>query len=464
MSLFDSVAEFADTAAYPHLGFNPVPGIPGDVAAMSSRLEQAVGSMQQSGELLDEMRNANTGVWQGDAGDAFREHFNTKLATELTNAHTSLSNAVGVLTNWHEDLVGFKDVARKLDQEAADAKQAVQRAQQQLQQAQNNPDLQLIGQFFNTQQDLQAAQRRIDAAESELKDAGNAAQQAHEDLDATMKRAHELASQHEAAAKKYAQELEHATQGLAPHKPGFFSSLWSDFTKGLSMVGGWVANHLNAIHSALSTISAVAGLIALCTPPPIDVVAGAVAIGAGVGALGCDFANPKVRDALGGLLTGHFTMQNLKNASAVGIDALSVIPGVGALGKAGIGGKGVVNATKDVTLVGKVTGWAGKLAGTTIDDIPSIARGVTGVTEDAIQGGGQLIRDGGTYGQRVYTAMQQGAHSLSLPVKFGIMPVVTKTFGLGEEAANTVGHNIELAWKGKSVATSLYHDVKQAIG
>jgi hypothetical protein len=457
-------SEIGDTTTYPNLGFNPVPGVPDDVSAMSAGLSQAVDSMQQSGSLLDQMRNSNSGVWQGAAGDAFREHFNSKLATDLTNAHTSLTNAVDVLKNWHNDLLGFKDVAGKLDQEAAEAKQAVQRADQELQQAQNNPDLKLVGQFFNTQQDLQAAQSRIDQAESAVRDAGNAANQAHQELDAVMKRAQELASQHETAAKRYAQQLEQATKNLAPAKPGFFSSLWNDFTSGLKAVGSWVSSHLDVIHSVLSTISAVAGLIALCTPPPIDVVAGAVAIGAGVGALACDFANPKVRDALGGLLTGHFTLQNLKNASSVGLDALSVIPGVGALGKAGLGAKGAIDATEGVKVLGGVTQWAGKIAGTTVEDIPSIARGVTGLADDAIEGGGKLISEGDTYGSRLYTAMQNGAHSLSMPVKYGIMPAVTKVFNLGDEAAQTVGQNIQLAWKGKSVVSSLYGDVKQAIG
>lgn len=456
---------FPDGAAtYPNLGFNPVPGVPDDVSAMESGLSQAVDSMQQSGSLLDQMRNSNSGVWQGAAGDAFREHFNSKLATDLTNAHTSLTNAVDVLKNWHTDLLGFKDVAGKLDQEAAEAKQAVQHADQELQQAQNNPDLKLVGQFFNTQQDLQAAQSRIDEAESAVRSAGNAADQAHQELDAIMKRAQELASQHEAAAKRYAQQLEQATKNLAPAKPGFFSSLWNDFTSGLKAVGGWVSSHLDVIHSVLSTISAVAGLIALCTPPPIDVVAGAVAIGAGVGALACDFANPKVRDALGGLLTGHFTLQNLKNASSVGLDALSVIPGVGALGKAGYGVEGAVDATKSIPVIGKLVGSAAEATTGTLADIPSIARGVTGITEDAFEGGAQAIKDGATYGNRVFNAMSYGAHSLSLPVKYGVMPAVTKVFSLGDEAAQTVGQNVELAWKGKSVVSSLYHDVKQAIG
>ena len=453
-----------DTNTYPNLGFNPVPGIPADVEAMSAAVEQAVSSMQESGSLMDQIRNATSGVWQGDAGDAFRQHFNDKLATDLQNAHTSLSSAVGVLKNWHGDLLGFKDTAAKLDQAAADAKQAVQRADAQLQQAKNNPDLQLVGKFFNTQQDLQAAQSRIDAAESAVRDAGNAAQHAGDELASVMKRAEELAAQHETAARKYAQQLEQATKGLAPHKPGFFSSMWNDFTGALSTAGNWVKNHINVIHSVLSTISAVAGLIALCTPPPIDAIAGVVAIGAGVGALACDLANPKVRDAVGGLLTGHFTMANLKNASSMGIDALSLIPGGKLVGSAFKEGDVALGVAAKLGEGGNVI----KAGVDAVDTIPTLASKIPGLSSiggdaatafaDAADGAGNFVKTGSNL-----------AHSLSLPVKLGVN-TANKIFNFADVAtvdgARTLAHvagNVQLGWQAKSVVTSLYGDIKQAI-
>lgn len=450
-----------DTTTYPNLGFNPVPGMPADVEAMGATLGQAVDSMQQSGSLLDQMRDSTSGVWQGDAGDAFREHFNGKLATDLQNAHTSLNSAVGVLKSWHGDLLGFKDTAAKLDQMAGDAKQAAQRADDALKQAQGNPDLKLAGQFFNTQQELQAAQSRIDSAESAVRDAGNAAQNAHDELSSVMKRAEELAAQHEQVARKYAQELEQATKGLAPHKPGFFSSMWNDFTKGLGAVGNWVKNHLDVIHSVLSTISAIAGLVALCTPPPIDVIAGAVAIGAGVGALACDLANPKVRDAVGGLLTGHFTMANLKNASAMGLDALSLIPGGKLVGSAFKEGKVAIDGAESIpTLASKVPGLA------------KLGEGAAGAFESAGQVGVRTLEDGaGEVSNAAGNVLRTGsnlAHSVSLPVKLGVS-AVDKAMNLGKAAedvthvSQSVVQNLELGWKAKSVVTSLYGDVKQAV-
>lgn len=457
-----------DTTTYPHLGFNPVPGMPADVESMSAAVEQAVNSMQESGSLLDQMRDSSSGVWQGSAGDAFREHFNGKLATDLQNAHTSLNTAVGVLKNWHGDLLGFKDTAAKLDQEAADAKQAVQRADQQLQQAQSNPDLQLVGQYFNSQQALQEAQSRIDAAESAVRDAGNVAQNAHDELSSVMKRAEELASQHEAAARNYAQQLEQATKGLAPHKPGFFSSLFSDFTHALGAVGNWVENHINVIHSVLSTISAIAGLVALCTPPPIDAIAGAVAIVAGVGALACDLANPKVRDAVGGLLTGHFTMANLKNASAMGLDALSLIPGgklVGSAFKEGDVALGVAAKVAEDADGVKTVVRAGVDA---VDTIPTLASKIPGLSSlggDATT----AFADAADNAGNVFKTSSNLAHSLSIPVKLGV-GAANKVFHFADlataDGAKTfaqVAGNAQLGWQAKSVVTSLYGDIKQAV-
>jgi hypothetical protein len=449
-----------DATTYPNLGFNPVPGVPQDVESMGAALGQAVDSMQESGSLLDQMRDSSSGVWQGDAGDAFREHFNGKLATDLQHAHTSLNTAVGVLKSWHGDLLGFKDTAAKLDQEAADAKQAAQRAGAALKQAQSNPDFQLAGRFFDTQEALQAAQSRIDSAESAVREAGNAAQNANDALDSVMKRAKELAAQHEDMARKYAQELEHATKGLAPHKPGFFSSMWNDFTKGLSAVGNWVKNHLDAIHSVLSTISAVAGLIALCTPPPIDAIAGAVAIGAGVGALAIDLANPKVRGALGGLLTGHFTMDNLKNALPVGLDALSLIPGGKLVGSALKDGEVAVKGAESIpTLASKIPG------------IAKLGEGATHAFEAAGEAGVTVLEDGSKVSTAAGNVLREGsnlAHSVSLPVKLGV-GVANKVLSIGKDAAEIVPisqdvvQNLQLGWKAKSVVTSLYGDVKQAV-
>jgi hypothetical protein len=322
-------------ADYPNLGFNPVPGMPDAVESLHRQVSSAVDSMSEANRLMGRLRNANDSVWQGDAGSAFREHFNTKLASDLDHSHESLSKAVGVIRGWHTDLVNFKDIANKLEVEAAAARQEQQRAEAALQQAKSNPNLGLAGQVFTDRATLQQAQARLDAAESALRDASGKAQGAADKLHDIIRRAKDLQGHHEDVARKAAQALKDATHNLAPRKPGLLSRLAHGFTSALKAVGDWVKAHLKDIHTVLSTISAIAGLVALVTPPPVDVIALGVSVAAGAGALATDLADPQFRHGIGELLHGHVNKESLGTlATGVG-DVLSVVPGLTVAGKAG---------------------------------------------------------------------------------------------------------------------------------
>src|SRR5437660_2547887 len=321
-----------DTWTYPNLGFNPVPGVPDNVERMSSKLTVAVDSLRESNQLLGRLRDRNDSVWQGEAGDAFRDHIDKKLVKNLSHAQTSLEKAVGVLGRWHGDLVNFKGVAAQLDQEAAQAKQRQQEAKAQYDQAKGNHDLSLAQQWFADPVSLQQAQTRLDAAVSELHTAGANLDAANAGLDEIMKRAKELEQQHHEVGMRAALELSAATDHLAPHKPGgLFHAIGSAF----GAIGGFVKDHLKAIHSVLSTISSVAGLVALVTPPPIDGIAPGVSVAAGAGALATDLADPNFRHGMGRLMTGHFDKESLGALATGAGDALSVVPGVKVLAAEG---------------------------------------------------------------------------------------------------------------------------------
>jgi hypothetical protein len=432
--VFDS--SFEDSSSYPNLGFNPAPGVPGDVESLENMVNKATSSMQESGQLLDQLRNSDSGVWVGDAADAFRQHFNDKLVTDLQHAQQSLTEASSTIQNWYKDLVGFKQTAQNLDQEAASAREALQNAKSQVSQAKSNPNLNLINEVFSNPQALQAAQSDLDQAVSAVNDANAAEQQAQDELDSIIKRARQLQQEVDSAARNYASQLENSTKGLAPHKPGMFSRMMHDIGGAFKAVGGWIEKHADAIHSILSTISAIAGLVALCTPPPVDLVAGAIAMGAGAGALAMDLANPKTRNALGGLLTGHFTKANLEAAATTGGDLLSAIPGVGTLKYLGKADKLATDAaeasTKFPALVSK---------------LPGLAKDGTEVAEDAAKSG-----------SKVANLVTLKAHQLSLTTK-GAIPLIQKVTGPLSDAAKL---NVELGMRGKKVATNLYKDFQEA--
>lgn len=450
-----------DTTTYPNLGFNPVPGIPDDVEAMGSKISAAVSSMADAEQLMSKLRDSSSGVWVGSAGDAFRAHFNDTLAKDIQNAHTSLNTAVSVLKGWHGDLVGFKDTAGRLDQEAAEAKQALAKAKSDYESAGSDPALKLIGRTFSDAAALKQAQNAVDAAESTLRSADSALQNAEGTLDSVMKRAQELESQAGSVASKAASALKDATSHLAPHKPGWFSSMVNDFTSALSATGDWIKNHLNVIHSVLSTISGIAGLIALCTPPPIDAIAGAVALTAGGLALVVDAFNPKTRAALGGLLTGHFTKANLEGAAGVGLDIMNVIPGGKIISQGLKEGDIALNVAKDGDGAVKVA-----------ESIPSLAEKIPGLSKlgenaaTAFADAGAKVADGGA--SNLVKAASNYAHSPSNVIKLGV-GAYEKVVNIGKtgedvtKVATSTVQNLNLAYKAKGVVSSIYGDVKQAV-
>jgi hypothetical protein len=108
-----------------------------------------------------------------------------------------------------------------------------------------------------------------------------------------------------------------------------FSRTAHGYDAALSAVGDWVKKHLKDIHAVLSTISAIAGLVALVTPPPIDAVALGVSVVAGAAGLAMDIADPQFRHGIGELLYGNFNKDSI-GALMTGVgDVASAIPGVG---------------------------------------------------------------------------------------------------------------------------------------
>ncbi|HEX3785699.1 MAG TPA: hypothetical protein VHX38_39110 [Pseudonocardiaceae bacterium] len=50
-----------DTTTYPNLGFDPVPGVPDQVEAMSGKLANAVDSLTDSNRLMSQLRDGASG-------------------------------------------------------------------------------------------------------------------------------------------------------------------------------------------------------------------------------------------------------------------------------------------------------------------------------------------------------------------------------------------------------------------
>jgi hypothetical protein len=339
--------------------------VPANVESMRGKVDAAVDALAESNGLIGRLRDTDSSVWLGEAGDAFRENLDDKLVTTMRKAQTSLEKAVDVLGGWHTDLVVFKDQAARLDAEAAQARQQQARAQAAVERAWANPDFDLANQLFTDEASLRAAQSRLDRAESALREANTALQAADDTLESIMRRAHELEQEHAEVAGRAAGELADATDHLAPHRPGRFSGIGPAFSSALGSVGNFVSDHLDEIHSVLSTISAVSGFVALVTPPPVDAIALGVSVTAGAGALATDFANPEFRHALASGDVGAMV--------TLGADVLSVVPGASTLRQGiregALGLEGVSDAARLTQLI-REPGFATEL----VSHVPGVTR------------------------------------------------------------------------------------------
>ncbi|RJQ66936.1 hypothetical protein D5S17_34690 [Pseudonocardiaceae bacterium YIM PH 21723] len=426
------------TWSYPHLGFDPVPGTPESVDDLGAKIKKAVDSMTEANSLMGRLRNAGDSVWQGEAGDKFREKFNGDLAKELENANKSLNKAVDVVKGWGGNLIDFKQNAKRLDEEAGLIKEGLEKARQAYETARKNPDLGLAGKHFDTDAALQQAQRALNAAQDGIRTAGAKVEDFQGQLDSVMKRAKELGEEHTKVAKRAAEELKAATEKLAPSEPGMFSKMWDSFTGALKDVGDWIGDHLDDIHSVLSSISAVAGLIALVTPPPIDAIALGVSVVAGAGALAVNLANPETRAAIGGLLHGDFSKDNLMKAASVGLDGLTLLPGIGAAKGAIKGVEGAAEGMaagmpKLVQAASEVAHQPG-LVSKGIAKIPGVGKVVTAVTEVApVRGAVQTMHDVATAGRAV----------------------ATDAAGVATQAAQATQRGVEFLWKTRGAVTGI---------
>ncbi|WP_051133423.1 hypothetical protein [Nocardia paucivorans] len=333
------------TNPYPHLGFNPVPGVPDDVTDLTNRIKTATEAVRDTSDLLFRLRNSNDEVWRGEAGDAFRSHFDATLAQDLGYAQKSLERAVTLLGEWNTALIGFRDQAKALDQEAATAADELDKAILELQRANANPDLGLANQQFDDPAALQAAQNRLNAATARVNTASAAVDHWMGIQDSIRARAHDLETEHGNVAKRIAAELDAAAKDFAPSEPD--KSIWERITDAVKAIGDWIDEHREGIHTALGIVSAASGLLALCTPPPISAIALGVALAASAGALTLDLTDDQMRQDLMSL--------DPKAWLTLSGDALGAVPGVSGLGKTAWAG--LTGADEAGRLASMATAW-----------------------------------------------------------------------------------------------------------
>ncbi|MGW2559301.1 hypothetical protein ACWCXB_08660 [Streptomyces sp. NPDC001514] len=293
-------------ASFPHLGWDPAPGSPTEIAILGAKLTTSAASLGTAHRLVDRLLGESS-TWQGEAATAFRKALDGDLSRCLRNAHHSLSKAAAQLGTWHDDLIGYQSTARTYESRAKLHASALSKAEAHESSTRALPD----------------------APATDLATAVDAVAKAREALADVRKLARELEETHRLEASRIAKGLNEATERLAPVEPGAFDSVLK-----------WVDEHLG---DGLSTLSALAGLAAIFAGGALVPLL-FVAAGLSLAALMVHASDPKIRSALkAGFTKGEYGGKFWAATATLTGDALGAIPGVAAVAK---GAQGAAVATR----------------------------------------------------------------------------------------------------------------------
>ncbi|MFD9289201.1 hypothetical protein ACFWBV_13060 [Streptomyces sp. NPDC060030] len=225
------------THTYEALGFDPAPGAPASVRRLVIALNSGAKRLHDAHETLTRLGKADA-AWVGHAASAFAKKTGT-LPKYLADGHHSLIDAAHALHTWDSHLRDFQVLAGRYEEEAAHGRKA-------LTDAQNNGDLRLAGRTFDTEAELHRAQQRLDHAVKRVNEA-------REELNAIIKKAHDLLTHHDEMARAAAAAIRRAAE-FAPDqslldKLGDLLTSVGDKIKGLvGDIWNWIKEHADTIY------------------------------------------------------------------------------------------------------------------------------------------------------------------------------------------------------------------------
>ncbi|MCF3125592.1 hypothetical protein IPZ68_38745 [Streptomyces arenae] len=372
---------------YPALGFNPAPGDRDTVKALHRKLVSCAEVLNDTHAVVTKLMDGS--YWEGDAAVAYREQLQDgPLPKNLQNAANSIAKAARQLSRWEGELEGLQSRARRLNEDAKDAREALRKAKGAAESAGDDPDLD------------EKKGSRHDSAKKALTRANARVEDAEAELERILGRARKLAYEHEEKAGRRATKIRDATDKLAPHEPGWFESALD-----------WVKENLPDI---LSTVAAVVGLVALFVVSGGTAAAVLLLAAAGLsaGALSLRvFGDPELRASLwDGVTKGEMDQDFWSNLVTVGGDVFGLVPGVGAAWK------GIRAASQSVGETGEILSLGQRIAQSgsrTVDE----AKALTGLGNSLLS---TTVR--GARAEPVIKTVQISSASLG---------VATAGFGLG---------------------------------
>jgi len=361
----------------PHLGFNPTPGDTDTVRNLYKKLSSCAKTLEDTHEIVTKLMDGS--YWKGDAAVAFREQLEDgPLQLNLKNAAHSIRKAARQLNSWETELDDFQRRAKKLEQEAKDAQEAVDTAK--------------------------------GHAEKAISSANTAVEEAQAELDKIIGKAKALAGEHEEKARVRAGKIRDATEKLAPHEPGWLDEL-----------GEWFSENLPDI---LSFTAGVIGLVALfvATGGVAAAVLLLAAAALSASALTMRLSDPEVLSSLkDGFLHGELDSDFWGNLVSVGGDVLGVIPGVAAVGVGVRGTMSALRASEEAVSLGKVLTTLGSKT-------MSQAKAITGLGNPALDFVVRGARDSAKAGEIV-------------EITSASLSVVTAGYGLVSSAVDSLDND-----------------------
>ncbi|WP_407565311.1 hypothetical protein [Streptomyces sp. 184] len=348
---------------YPYLRFNPAPGSTDTVHALRAKLIKCADVLDETRSMVTKLMDGS--YWKGDAAVAFREQLeNGPLPLNLKNAAHSIRKAARQLDGWESDLGDFQRRAKRLNERARDARQALGEAESRAGAAKEDATETGRGDRQpDDQDDAKATMRRLNAAVDD----------AQAELERILSGARALAWEHENEARARADKIRDATDKLAPQEPGFFAK-----------AAAWIAENLPDILSIAAGVVALAALT-IVTGGAATAVLFLVAATLSATALALRLSDPAVRASIwDGITKGEFDADFWSNSVSVLADGLGMLPGATAVGQGIRQGVGVVRESAEALTLGQKFGAVGTRIMTEVQAVaalgnPILARGVHAV-------------------------------------------------------------------------------------
>lgn len=193
-------------SAFPALGFDPAPG---DLSLLEGFVDNLSSGADGVDDALTVLDGADETTWSGLAADAFRANQSEEFRPRLVDSGRALRSSHTTLSTWVSELAEFQRRARVLEDDAAEARAAVNRSE-------------------GARDDADSAADGATPDPNAVRDAERALSLAQGDLASILAEARRLQEAVSQRAAEIARMLESARDEIGQYAGNWFSNTWDD--------------------------------------------------------------------------------------------------------------------------------------------------------------------------------------------------------------------------------------------